>query len=539
MKNKMISVWLFIRTKISRVIVSIKSFPKLSATIVVILISGTYFVFSGDTAVTVTTQEVLVKKKDISVSVSGSGTISPTNTVDIKIKGQGDIRTIAVRAGQSVKQGTTLIALDASDAYQDLATAQVNLETAQLELEKIKKPADTIDVLKIKNQIASAQQKIKDQDVAVANAYKSFLTTSLAAYPETQTTSVEQPTISGSYLGESKGEIKIISYMTGDGLRFTVSGLVTGDGVASVTTPQPLGDSGLYITFSTTDTQPNWIVPIPNNRSTSYLSAKTSYENALITKEKTVAEQERTLAELDEQLKDLEDGADTLDIRTKELVVAQRKNDVNEAYKKVSDYLARAPFDGIIASLVAEVGDSVTPSTVLGTIITNKKIAEISLNEADIAKVVVGQKVQLTFDALNDVSLDGSIVEIDTIGTNTQGVVTYTVKVAFDERDTRIKPGMTVTASILLEEKKDTLVIPNEAIKTMRGKKTVTLKDGDKTRQIEIKTGIVGETETEVVDNLKEGDILLVTRRTGVPTTSSAATLLTPQRQTGGSMRGF
>ncbi|MBP6888125.1 MAG: efflux RND transporter periplasmic adaptor subunit [Candidatus Pacebacteria bacterium] len=535
MKNKITATLSFARNVGATFFKKMKTYPKISGGFLVItLVTLSYSIFSSNSNVVVTSQEVKVERKDIVVSVSGSGTISPTNTVAIKVKGQGDIRTIAVKAGQAVKQGSTLLSLDASDAYQDLAVAQVNLETAELELEKIRQPAETLDVLKVKNQIATAEQKIKDQDLLVSNAYKTFLNTTLAAYPEIQATSVSAPTISGSYMGGKEGEIKILSYLSGDGLRFTVSGIVTGAGIASLSTPQPLGASGLYITFSTLDPQPTWVVPVPNSRSSSYLSAKTTYENALITKEKTVAAEERTLAELKEQLRDLEDGADPLDIRAKELVVAQKKNDVSDAYKKVSDYIARAPFDGVVASLLAETGDSVTPSTVLGTVITSKKIAEISLNEADIARVSVGQKAKLTFDALDDVSIEGEIVEIDTIGTNTQGVVTYTVKVAFDEKDTRIKPGMTVTGDIILEQKENVLIVPNEAIKNIKGKKVVTLKDGNTSRPAEVMVGTSGEIETEILSGLKEGDIVLVTRRTGTQTTSSAASLFTPPRQAGG-----
>lgn len=538
MKNKIAALIPWIKSKFLQVLVLFKKYPKSIILCLAVIVGATFYLSSGEESVSITTQSVAVVRKNLTTSVSGSGTISPTNTVDIKVKGQGDIRAISVKAGQTVKQGATLVSLDASDAYQELSTAQVNLETAELELEKIKQPAETLDLLRIKNQIATAKQKIIDQDVAVANAYKTFLNTSLTAYPETQSSSVSAPVISGSYMGGNEGEIKVISYLSGDGVRFTASGLATGEGLASLSTPQPIGTSGLYILFSSLDAQPSWIIPVPNKRSSSYLSAKTTYDNVLITKDKTIAEQERTLAELNEQLKDLEDGADTLDIRAKELIVAQRKNDVSEAYKKVSDYLARAPFDGVVASLVAEVGDSVTQSTVLGTIITNKKIAEISLNEADISRVTVGQKVVLTFDALSEVTIDGVIAEIDTIGTNSQGVVTYTVKVVFDEKETRIKPGMTVTADIVLEQKENTLVVPNEAIKTVKGKKIVSVGRGDTTQQTEITIGIVTDTETEVLTGLKEGDTVTVTRRTSQAATSATPSLLGAPRQ-GATARGI
>lgn len=500
-------------------------------TIILLASIPSYFLFFKKTAITTILQDVKVVRKTISVNVSGTGMISPTNTVSLKAKGSGDITKISIKAGDTARQGTSLISLDATIAYQKVQTAKVNLETAQLDLEKIQKPADNLAVLQLKNQIASAQQKIKDQDVAVANAYTSLLNVSFEAIPETQTTSSPAPTISGSYLGTTQGQIKITPYMAGDGLRYTITGLVTGDGLASVTTSQPLGTTGLYIKFASTDAQPNWIINIPNTKASGYLNAYTSYQNALTTKQKTIDDTNRTLAELQAQLDKLQAGADSLDIRAKQLAIAQRQNELTQANSDLANYTVAAPFDGIIASVTAEVGDSVGPSTALGTIITNKKIAEISLNEVDIAKVAVGQKATLTFDAINGLKVDGTIAEIDTLGTTSQGVVTYKVKITFDDKDKSIKPGMTVTANIELDKKDNVLVLPNQAIKTVKGKKYVEVRDGQAnsttaTKQIEVTTGISNDTESEITSGLDENSSVIIRRKVTTTSTTAAPSLI-------------
>ncbi|MFA5131791.1 MAG: efflux RND transporter periplasmic adaptor subunit [Candidatus Paceibacterota bacterium] len=519
----------------------LKKHKKSSISIGIVLVAyGIYTIFFlPSTTTTTTITEIKVAQKSFSLSVSGSGAISPINTVTLKAKGSGDIRSIQVKAGDTVRQGARLISLDATTAYQNLTTAQVNLETAKLDLEKIKKPPTTLEVLQIQNQIDTAKQTILDQDTAVINAYTSLMNVSFEATPESQASAQTPPTITGSYLGKTEGQIKIISYLSGDGLRFTASGLVSMDGLASTLTAQPLGDTGLYIKFASLDAQPNWIIFIPNKKASSYLSAYTAYQNALITKDKTVAAQNRTLALLAEQMKTLQAGADTLDVRAKELVVAQRQNAVNDASTQLANYTVAAPFDGVIASITAEMGDSVSQSTSLGTIITNKKIAEISLNEADIAKVAVGQKVKLTFDAVSGLSLDGTIAEIDTLGTTSQGVVTYKVKIAFDDKDARIKPGMTVTADITLEKKDDALVVPNEAIKTLKGKKYVEVKTSTSgaltTSQVEVTVGMVGDTQSEITSGVTMGDVIIVRRKT---TTASATKTPTAASLLGGNASG-
>ncbi len=293
----------------------------------------------------------------------------------------------------------------------------------------------------------------------------------------------------------------------------------------ALTTAQPLGTTGLYVKFGSLDAQPNWIIMIPNKKASGYLNAYNSYQNALTTKDKTVAEQNRTLEELHAQLDKLLGGADTLDVRAKELVVASRKNDLAAAYTELSNYTVAAPFAGTIASVTAEVGDSVSPSTSLGTIITNKKIAEVALNEADISKVSVGQKVALTYDAVEGLATTGAIAEIDTLGTTSQGVVTYKVKIAFDDTDKRIKPGMTVSADIELERKDDVLVVPNEAIRKVKGKKYVDIPasngNASSTTQVEVETGIVSDTETEIISGIDENATVVVKRRSATAATTT------------------
>ncbi|MEK7123180.1 MAG: HlyD family efflux transporter periplasmic adaptor subunit, partial [Patescibacteria group bacterium] len=179
-----------------------------------------------------------------------------------------------------------------------------------------------------------------------------------------------------------------------------------------------------------------------------------------------VAEREASLAQLKDGADDLDIAAQNLSIEKFERALLDAQDTYDDAREKLADYAVHAPFDGTLAAIDAGLGDSVSPSTALGVLITFDKLAEISLNEVDVAAVAVGQKATITFDALPDFSVVGSVAEVDAIGTNSQGVVTFTVTLALDTDDVRIKPGMSVSASIITQAKADALLIPNEAVKT-------------------------------------------------------------------------
>jgi HlyD family secretion protein len=101
-----------------------------------------------------------------------------------------------------------------------------------------------------------------------------------------------------------------------------------------------------------------------------------------------------------------------------------------------------APFDGILATFTAKVGESSGSS--VGTLITEQKVAVISFNEVDAASIKIGQKAKLTLMAITGLTIPGTVVEIDSVGTVSSGVVTYDVKIAFDKDDERVKAGMSV-----------------------------------------------------------------------------------------------
>ncbi|MHA1444202.1 MAG: efflux RND transporter periplasmic adaptor subunit, partial [Candidatus Hodarchaeales archaeon] len=215
------------------------------------------------------------------------------------------------------------------------------------------------------------------------------------------------------------------------------------------------------------------------------------------------------------------------DIADQEIRIMQAEDNLLEAKEELSNYFIRAPFSGMIAEMDIGKGDSVNSSTRIATLITNQKIAEITLNEIDIAKVEIGQKANITFDAIEDLNITGKVVEIDAIGSTMQGVVTYDVKISLDIQDERIKSGMSLSASIITDIKQDTLLVPNSAVKQQGGRfyGEIVSQSGEKlnpatanilgdvissdlySQQIEM--GLSNETMTEVIDGLKEGDVIV------------------------------
>lgn len=298
------------------------------------------------------------------------------------------------------------------------------------------------------------------------------------------------------------------------------TGLENGNFSIDTNVPKAIGTRGLYVTFTSLPvTGEKWYVDVPSPTTGSYLSNSRSY-----------AEKEQSAKEA------IETAQKT--ITSRELSLQQSKNALIDAQDTVSDYYVFAPFDGTIASVTGKVGD--VASSTLGTIITTQKIASITLNEVDVSKVSIGQKATLTFDAVEDLSITGSVAEVDGVGTVSQGVVSYTVKISLDTDDTRIKPGMSVSASIITATAQDILLVPAAAIKTNTNGNyiekfttplvvdTATASQGITSpvlpQQIQVEIGISDDTSTEIKSGVSEGDQIVSRTITSSTTTSATST---------------
>jgi HlyD family secretion protein len=88
-----------------------------------------------------------------------------------------------------------------------------------------------------------------------------------------------------------------------------------------------------------------------------------------------------------------------------------------------------------------------------------------SVNEADIGRIYDGQRVQFTVDAFPGEEFDGVVSQVRLNATMTQNVVTYTVVVAIDNRDGRLKPYLTADVHFETGRKDDVLMVPNAALR--------------------------------------------------------------------------
>lgn len=185
-----------------------------------------------------------------------------------------------------------------------------------------------------------------------------------------------------------------------------------------------------------------------------------------------------------------------------------------------------SPVDGVVVSRSVDVGQTVAASFQTPTLflvaqdLTQMQI-EVSVSEADIGKVKVGQEVSYTLDGYNDETFYGKVSQVRISPTTVSNVVTYTVIVDVTNEDNKLIPGMTANVSIITNKSEDTLAVPIAAFrftpKEITGgkkyeKQGVWIMDKRKKPvRIEIQSGATDGDYTEIISNeIKEGDRVII-----------------------------
>jgi multidrug efflux pump subunit AcrA (membrane-fusion protein) len=141
---------------------------------------------------------------------------------------------------------------------------------------------------------------------------------------------------------------------------------------------------------------------------------------------------------------------------------------------------------------------------------------QAGFSEVDAANVAVGQPASVTFDAVPGYEAAGRVVSVDTTATTVSNVVTYYATISLNSPDSRLKPGMTATANVMVGEADNVLAVPSSAVRTFGTTKTVTVLRNGQQVTTPVTTGVVGDTETEITSGLQQGDQVVLASGGGI-----------------------
>jgi HlyD family secretion protein len=215
-------------------------------------------------------------------------------------------------------------------------------------------------------------------------------------------------------------------------------------------------------------------------------------------------------------------SVDSSKLRQAEAQVAQAQASLKQLEEQLSYTTITSPMDGTILSRDVEIGDAVSSILVLGSTATlvmtigdtSQVYVQGKVDESDIGKVYMGQAARIKVESFKDKTFQGKVTKIAPLGVEKDNVTTFEVRVSIDNPGGELKANMTANAEILLEEHKNVLTVPEQAVLYDKDRNaSVEVPDAkakNGRRKVDIKAGISNGTKTEVLAGLKSGDTVIL-----------------------------
>lgn len=489
-----------------------------------------------------------VVKGDINITTEGSGYVVAADEINIYSKVNSRVIYMPFREGDYVKKGTILAKLDSSDLEKQIRDLNLNLENANINLEKLN---EQYDKLKRADTLKSIYEKSLPILNKSFNDYDGLLDKLNTIYFGNEFSDIgDYNNNLEYYLGyfNSDYRIKAENYKRDfDNIKLIYKNLSYNFSFIK-NNPQQFNVGFLNDVYKFNSDLLNFIkfgidlirkiktqqfinqsIHIKQDLLNNHLDSLFEIYQDLSSYNLSLLDLINSFNEYNDSIKNLE-----LDIKNAQINIEQIKAKITDSKETLNDYVIYSPISGYIKTLNIQKGGNVSANSILMTISTVDKIAEINLNEIDLKDMKIGNEAILTFDALPNFKTKGKVIYISPIGEYNQGVVSYKVKISIDD-SRKVKIGMSVDAVINIDKKSNVLIVPNQAIKSIENKKYVEIpnkKDLDKiirdNKNIKsfknritvnlnyplemkvIKTGLNDNDNIEILEGLSEGEWVVI-----------------------------
>ena len=494
----------------------VKQHWKIILAVVCVAAAGGYFLLQRRDAkpanVDTSYVEDVPSHRDVSNTLSGTGTLNPANTYTVKSLVDGKILTAALEEGDVVTEGDVLYTIDSSDASTNLQKAEIALQQAQRSYDKTvdrqyvrADVAGTVSSLKV----AKGDEVTSGQEVAVIRDSSKMLLTLEFPAADAASFSVGQSaqvTLDGTF-----------EVLNGTVTKVTGTDALSTGNLLTRTVTIAVQNAGGLTTAQAATASINGVSSIAS-ASFAYQAERTLTAQAAGTVS-AINVQEGSEVEKDAILLQLtgDDLTETIQSASETLQSAQIS--MENMQDTMSNYTITAPISGTIIEKDAKQGDAMTSGSTL-CIIYDLSYLEMQINvdELQISSLSVGQKVQITADAVQNKTYIGTVTRVSMKGTASGGTTTYPVTIQLDDID-GLRPGMNANAEIVVAEANNVLTVPNAAI--VRGNYVLVSKDSpsasnaDETMDapegyvyVPVQTGVSDDDYTEITSGLKDSDTI-------------------------------
>ena len=487
--------------------------------IIILTLVLCWFLLRGDSEETLTENTTVATKGSILQEVSVTGRVEPVTSVNLGFEKSGRIVGVYTNVGDRVQAGTLLAEIESSSAQASVLESEARLAELKRGSRKEEFDVKEAEIAKYTQDLENSYSGIGDiindaftksddvLHVKTAGMFSGFKTSS---YRLTYQVCDSQLDLNATTMRQK------IEYEF-DQWRNEVDAQKTHTDSASLesdleVTNRHLTNVKEFLEASTRTLTLDCTIANTSldTYRTNMNAARANITTALSTvnsKKQSLASLKLTILKAERELALLKAGASSEAIAAEEARLLLAKGELRK-------YRLYAPVSGTVTQTDAKIGELANTTSPYFSIISESAFNMIAqIPESDIAKVKIGNTANITLDAYgSDVVFEGSVTSINPAETVIENVPTYKVTLNFTKSDPRIKSGMTANIDIRTSSKEGVLLLPQRAIKTVGGVRTVTIINADKTMtDLPVVVGLRGSDGLiEIISGVQEGATVLV-----------------------------
>ena len=498
-------------------------------------------------------QTARVTRAAVTTGVTSTGSLTAITEQNLGFAKGGKITSVAVKVGDRVTAGQVLATIDDFALRQLLAQQQAQLNSQQAVLNRI---VNDTSVSGARDSLGQSQRILdatRDQADEVQEADKSAVDRAekqLGVDKKALENAKKQRRIVKDGCGDSDDDDSSLSESAQEALEQLQSG-DTGGAAAS------LPDLSSLLTPSSGSSCEQQVAAADATVISAERQVETSRTNLEAARQKQDVDAASSQVSIENSRQGVVTAQNTLnssssdrpfDIAQQRALVANGEALVRQAQRDVDDATLRAPVDGTVSAINGTVGeylsassgttalapgsDAAIPGTdsaansgasgvatatrpggsqflVLNDI--NRLQVVLPFEESDASQIQPNQNVTVGFDAIPDLTRNGTVLSVAPSGTAISGIISYYVTVVLTENDPRLKDGQTARATVVTQQLDNVLSVPNVAVRRQgdRSEVTVVGADGEQ-RPVTFEPGVVGAERTQVLSGLFDGQEVVI-----------------------------
>ncbi|MGD0006890.1 MAG: efflux RND transporter periplasmic adaptor subunit [Anaerolineaceae bacterium] len=426
---------------------------------------------------TATYQTSPITRGSLIAQVSETGVVSTNQTATLTWNTSGTIAAINVKIGDKVAKNQILGSLDINTVPNNILLAQTNLATDQKALDNLLNSNTTM--AQAQSTLATAQQALLTAQQNRTS--KDYQRASQAIVDAAHANFV----IAENNLKTAQDNFNSVADLSADNLE-------RANAESSLAAAQLTRDKALY--------NLTYVQKLPDAQEVAVADAQ-------------LAVAEANLQDAQRAYDLVKNGPNPDDLKA-----AQLKVDADKA--SLDTINIRAPFAGTVTNVISSVGDEVSSANASSVTTSTPSfriddlthlLIDVQVTEIDINKVKLGEKANLTLDAVPNITYQGVVTKVGTVGAIVSSVVNYDVTVELLNPDSNVKTGMTSAVNIITQQIDNILIVPSRAVRTTNGRSQIYLLQNGKAVAVNIVVGSSNDTQSEIRSgSVTEGELVIL-----------------------------